>query len=280
MRVDSHQHFWLMERRQGQWPPPELAAIRHDFLPPDLAPLLTAAGVDGTVLVQSLPALDDTHFLLDLAAKNDFILGVVGWVDMKDAQAPAMIATLAADPKLKGIRPMLQGIADTNWIDDPALTPAVDALVAHDLAFDGLILPRHMAPLTRFAERHPQLRIVIDHGAKPLIAEGKYLEWRQQLLRLAALSNVSCKLSGLLVEAGEQRPEAVRPYAETIVELFGEKRTIWGSDWPVVNLVSDYQTWIDQCRAIVPAAFHDAVFGGNAIDFYRLKPAAQIRSRA
>lgn len=272
MRVDSHQHFWLMERRQGQWPPPELAAIHRDFMPPDLEPLLKAAGVEGTVLVQSLPDVDDTLFLLDLAARNNFILGVVGWVDMKDAHVRETIATLAANPKLKGIRPMLQGIAEPDWIDDLALTPAVEAMLAHDLAFDGLIMPRHMAPLTRFAERYPDLRVVIDHGAKPLIAEGKYTEWRQRLAALADLPHVSCKLSGLLVEAGEQRPEAVRPYAETILELFGEKRTIWGSDWPVVNLASDYRTWLDQCREIVPAEYQDAVFGGNAIDFYRLTP--------
>lgn len=272
MRIDSHQHFWLMERRQGQWPPPELAAIRYDFLPPELEPQLKAAGVDGTVVVQSLAETDDTLFLLDLASKNDFILGVVGWVDMKAANAPDMIAALAKHEKLKGIRPMLQGIEDTDWIDDPALAPAVAAMIEHDLAFDGLILPRHMAPLRRFAERFPDLRIVVDHGGKPLIAEGKYVAWRHDLSALACLPNVSCKLSGLLVEAGEQRPEAVRPYAETMLELFGEKRTIWGSDWPVVKLVTDYRTWLDQCLDIVPDEFHDAVFGGNAIDFYRLKP--------
>lgn len=271
MRIDSHQHFWLMERRKGQWPPPELAAICQDFLPGDIKAHLARAGIGGTVVVQSLPELDDTLFLLDLAGRNDFILGVVGWVDMKDARAPEMIATLAAHPKFKGVRPMLQGIAETDWIDDPALAPAVSALMTHDLAFDGLVLPRHMAPLTRFAERYPDLRIVVDHGAKPLIAEGKFVEWRQRLAALAALPNVSCKLSGLLVEAGNQRPEAVRPYAETILELFGEGRVIWGSDWPVVNLVSDYQTWLDQCLDIVPAEHHDAVFGANAIDFYRLK---------
>lgn len=275
MRVDSHQHFWLMERREGQWPPPELAAIRHDFLPGDLKPHLARAGIGGTVVVQSLPELDDTLFLLDLAGRNDFILGVVGWVDMKDSRAPETIATLAAHPKLKGIRPMLQGIEDVDWIDDPVLVPAVEALIEHDLGFDGLVLPRHMAPLTRFAERYPELRIVVDHGAKPLIAEGKFVDWRQRLAALAALPNVSCKLSGLLVEAANQRPEAVRPYAETILELFGEDRVIWGSDWPVVNLASDYQTWLDQCLDIVPAEHHDAVFGANAIKFYRLKPSRE-----
>ena len=272
MRVDSHQHFWLMERREGQWPPPELAAIRHDFLPGDIKAHLRGAEIGGTVVVQSLPELDDTLFLLDLAGRNEFILGVVGWVDMKDVRATDVITALAAHPKLKGIRPMLQGIEDVDWIDDPALAPAVAALIEHDLAFDGLILPRHMAPLTRFAARYPDLRIVVDHGAKPLIAEGKFVEWRQRLAALAALPNVSCKLSGLLVEAGNQLPQSVRPYAETILELFGERRVMWGSDWPVVNLASDYQTWLDQCLDIVPAEHHGAVFGANAIEFYRIKP--------
>jgi L-fuconolactonase len=270
MRIDAHQHFWLMERRQGQWPPAALAAIHRDFLPPDLESILKRAGVGGTVLVQSLPELDDTQFLLELAAENPFALGVVGWVDMKQADAPKQIAALAGHRKFKGIRPMLQDIADVDWIDDPALEPAVSALIAHRLTFDALVLPRHLPALTRFIERCPALPVVIDHGAKPLIADGRFVDWRKRMKALAGFENVCCKLSGLLVEAGDQRPEAVRPYAETILELFGETRTIWGSDWPVVNLVSDYQAWLDQCLDIVPAAHHDAVFGGNAARFYHL----------
>jgi L-fuconolactonase len=140
----------------------------------------------------------------------------------------------------------------------------------HGLVFDALVLPRHLAALERFALRHPQLPIVIDHAAKPLIAEGHYRNWRSSMGRLAALPNLWCKLSGMLTEAGDQKPEAVRPYAETVLDLFGPDRTIWGSDWPVLELAGTYAGWIAQCRDMVPAADHDAVFGGNARRFYSL----------
>lgn len=270
MIVDAHQHFWLLKARAGQWPPPALAAIHRDFLPQDLAPLIEKVGVGGTVLVQSLPSIEDTRFMLGLAENHDFILGVVGWVDLKAADAPQVIAELARAPKLKGLRPMLQDIAETGWIDDPALDPAVEAMLAAGLAFDALVLPRHLAALEAFARRHPALAIVIDHGAKPEIAEGHYRDWREAMARLAGLGNVSCKLSGLLTERGEQKPQAIRPYAETIFELFGPERVIWGSDWPVLDLAGDYEGWLAQARAMVPQAAHEAVFGGNARRFYRL----------
>jgi L-fuconolactonase len=270
MIIDAHQHFWLMKDRQGGWPPPELAAIHRDFLPIDLAPEIEAAAVDGTVLVQSLPSVEDTRFMLGLAEKSEIILGVVGWVDMKAHDAPVVIAELAKAPKLKGLRPMLQDIPDPTWIDDPALDAAVVAMLGHGLVFDALVLEPHLAPLEAFARLYPDLPIVIDHGAKPRIAGGHYREWRQAMQRLATLGNVCCKLSGLLTEAEEQKPQALRPYIETILELFGADRVIWGSDWPVVNLTGSYACWIEQCREIVPEADHAMVFGDNARRFYRL----------
>jgi L-fuconolactonase len=270
MIIDAHQHFWLMKHRQGGWPPPELAAIHRDFLPADLAPEIEAAGVEGTVLVQSLPSVEDTRFMLGLAEKSETILGVVGWVDMKAQDASAVIADLASAPKLKGLRPMLQDIADPAWIDDEALDAAVVTMLGHGLVFDALVLEPHLAPLEAFARRYPDLPVVIDHGAKPRIAGGHYRDWRKGMLGLANVGNVCCKLSGLLTEAGGQRPEAVRPYIETILDLFGPERVIWGSDWPVVNLAGSYSEWIAQCREIVPQADHAAVFGGNARRFYRL----------
>ncbi len=270
MIIDAHQHFWMMRDRQGAWPPADLKAIHRDFVPKDLLPLLSASGVAGTVVVQSLPSIADTHFLLDLAGRHDFILGVVGWADLKAADAPDVIAGLARSPRLKGLRPMLQNIEQDDWIDDPALDPAIEAMRANSLVFDGLVLPRHLHHFEKFARRHPDLPIVIDHGAKPLIAEGRYAGWRADMSRLADLENVYCKLSGLLTEAGAQRPEGIRPYAETILDLFGAGRVIWGSDWPVVNLVSDYPTWLAQARAIVPEDARQQVFGGNAREFYKL----------
>lgn len=270
MRIDAHQHFWLIEDHAGQWPPPSLEPIYRDFLPDDLTPLLRQAGIDGTVLVQTMESADDTDFMLALADGNDFIKGVVGWVDMKTESASKDIRRRAEHPRFRGVRPMLQGLADIAWIDDPALTPAVDALIEQRLVFDALVLPPNLPHLLNFAKRHPALPIVIDHGAKPLIATGHYSAWRSDMAALAALPNVHCKLSGLLTERGDQKPQAVRPYAETILELFGPQRVLFGSDWPVLRLAGDYQDWLNLCRDIVPAADHDAVFGGNAISFYSL----------
>lgn len=268
--IDAHQHFWQLAERQGQWPPAELAAIYRDFSPEDLQPLLQASGVEGTVLVQTMESEADTAYMLDLAGKYAFIRGVVGWTDMKAADAAARIARLARHPKLKGLRPMLQDIADDNWIANPALDPAVNAMIDHGLTFDALVLPRHLKPLLSFAQKHPGLAILIDHGAKPLIAKGTYSEWRRDMAALAALPNLHCKLSGLLTEAGDQKPQAIRPYAETILDLFGPARVIWGSDWPVLRLAGDYAAWLAQCLDIVPAEHHGAVFGQNAIHFYHL----------
>ncbi|TRL35362.1 amidohydrolase family protein [Rhizobium straminoryzae] len=271
MRIDAHQHFWRLADRPGQWPPPELAPIYRDFAPEDLLPLMAACGIDGTVLVQTMESAADTDFMLDLSERHAFIRGVVGWTDLKAADAPAAIENLTGHRKLKGLRPMLQGLAEEDWIVDPALAPAVEAMVAADLAFDALIFPKHLPHLLTLARRHPALRIVIDHGAKPLIAEGHFSTWRQDMAALAALPQICVKLSGLLTEAGDQKPQAVRPYAETLLELFGSERVMWGSDWPVVRLAGDYQGWFEQARAIVPQADHAAVFGANAARFYRLE---------
>lgn len=270
MRIDAHQHFWQIAERTGQWPPPTLSALHRDFGPEDLQPLLAEAKIEGTVLVQTMEREADTAFMLDLAERNPFILGVVGWTDLKAADAPDAIAGLAQHLKLKGVRPMLQDIADDHWIDDPALKPVVSAMIDHGLVFDALVLPRHLDALLRFAHRSTRLPIVIDHGAKPPIAEGRFAVWRRQMAALAELPKVHCKLSGLLTEAGDQRPQSVRPYAETILELFGPSRVIWGSDWPVLRIAGDYHDWLAQCLDIVPAEHHDAVFGGNAVRFYNL----------
>ena len=274
MLIDSHQHFWRLSDRAGYWPPADLAAIYRDFLPADLEPLLRQHGVRGTVLVQSLPSVVDTEFMLGLAAKNDFILGVVGWADLLSPDAPACIARLATNPRLKGLRPMLQDIADSHWIENPALAPAIQAMIDHQLCFDALVLPRHLKSLFRFAQQFPALQIVIDHAAKPLIADGTTEPWRSDMRRLAALSQVHCKLSGLLTEAGvSPGVESVKPYADAILDLFGPDRLLWGSDWPVVRLAADYESWLAMSRSLLmtlSAQQQAAVLGNNAIRIYRL----------
>lgn len=273
-RVDAHQHFWRLADRVGAWPPPELAAIHRDFAPQDLAPLLARHDIARTVLVQSMPNEDDTHYMLGLAKRCAFIGGVVGWVDLKAADAPARIAALARDPLLKGLRPMLQDMDDERWIDDAALAPAAEAMRLHGLSFDALVLPRHLPALLAFAERYPDLPLVIDHGAKPAIARGALQPWQADIARLARLPHVHCKLSGLVTEAGGTwSVEGLRPYVEHILDAFGPRRVIWGSDWPVLDLAADYGQWLAASETLLAGldgASRDDVFGLNAARFYRL----------
>ncbi len=267
----------MIRNRVGQWPPPDLVKIHRDFLPRDLEPALKACGVKGTVLVQSLPTMADTDFMLGLADQHPFILGVVGWVDLKAADAAIHIAGLAAHTKLKSLRPMLQDIADVAWIDDPVLDPAIEAMRTCGLRFDALVMPQHLEALTTFAKRHPDLPIIIDHGAKPRIATGHFRAWRTAMAGLGLQPNVHCKLSGLLTEAGERRqPAALRPYVETILEIFGAARVLWGSDWPVLQLAGEYEEWLALCLELVPVADHAAIFGANACRVYGLATSSLV----
>ena len=204
MWIDSHQHFWRIRDRAGQWPPPDLVPIHRDFLPPDLEPKLAACGVQGTVLVQTLPTMTDTDFMLELADNHPFILGVVGWVDLKADEAPAQIALLSEQAKLKGLRPMLQDIADDAWIDDPALDPAVAAMQAHGLRFDALVKPQHLKPLTAFARCHPSLPIIVDHGGKPPITLGQFRDWRAAMVDLAASAERSLQTIRFVDRGGRE----------------------------------------------------------------------------
>lgn len=286
LRVDAHQHYWRIGARAGHWPPAELSAIHRDFGPEDLQADLSAARIDGTVLVQSLPTEEDTRFLLDLASKTDTVRAVVGWVDLKAPDAAAKIAAFAAHPKSRGLRPMLQDLPDDAWIDDPKLDEAVAAMIEHDLRFDALVMPRHLDALHSFARRYPALRVVIDHAAKPDIAQQAVEPWLSRIARLARLPNVHCKLSGLWTEAGQATEagvleQRVSPYVGALAELFGPERVMWGSDWPVLRLASGggrYDAWLAacerDCERLLGAAALPEIFGGNACKFYRIDAAA------
>lgn len=274
MIVDSHHHFWSLGNPFTDWPTPDLAPIHRDFLPSDLEAEIAAAGVTGTVLVQAAPALAETHWLLEIAARTPTVLGVVGWVDLAAPSATEDLTALAHDPLLRGLRPMLQSIPQQGWILAGAVEPALRAMAGRGLCFDALVRADQIGEITRLARRHPDLRIVLDHGGKPDIANGVFAPWAADLEVLAACPNVWCKLSGLWTEAGQDLSDAtIAPWARHILSCFGTARTIWGSDWPVVRLAGGYTGWLAQCRRL----FDDLddhgraqVFALNGMDFYGL----------
>jgi len=275
MKIDAHQHFWALERGDYGWLTPELKPIYRDFLPDDLQPSLRRAGIEGTVLVQAAPTVAETEYLLSLAAENSFIKGVVGWVDFDAPDAAQEIAKLAGNPALVGLRPMIQDIDDPNWMLGANLAPAFQALQHFDLAFFALVLPRHLGQLFELLKRYPNMRSVIDHGAKPEIRDNTFSDWAADMAALANGTNAYCKLSGLVTEAARDwTTENLRPYVDHLLDTFGPQRLIWGSDWPVCTLASSYDRWVDTTETLLATqtdADRVAILGGNAANFYNLR---------
>ena len=271
MLIDAHQHYWRIGENGHEWPTPDLATIYRNFAPNDWEQAARPTGTTGSIVVQSQPSDLDTEWLLQLAVATPSIKAVVGWTDLKAPDAVAKVARLGQQAKLKGLRPMLQNLPDDDWITDPALDPAVSAMIDGGLRFDALLFTRHLSHLHGFASRWPDLPIVIDHGAKPPIAEGVFDPWREQMARLADLPNVMCKLSGLFTEqAPGQSREAVTPYVRHLCDLFGPERLMWGSDWPVLLLAGEYAEWYDLAGELsgFDAEGLSQLFGGTAVRFY------------
>lgn len=275
--IDAHQHFWQIGQHDCTWPSADLTEIYRDFLPEDFVPIAQAAGVTGSVLVQSQESDADTDFLLKLASESELVKAVVGWVDLSSPAAVARIKQLVLDPKLRGLRPMLQGLNDS-WILNPSLEPAVNEMKACNLSFDALVRVRQLPYLRIFAKRHPTLAIVIDHAAKPNIDHNEFKLWSSELTALADLPQVYCKLSGLLTEASaEQGMDELRAYVVQLYKLFGAERLMWGSDWPVLRLAPNrgyagYGDWLAMAKDLLPIASTDeleVIFGSTARKFYR-----------
>ncbi len=275
MRIDAHQHFWALARCDYGWLTPDLDTIYRDFTPDDLMPLLKAAGIDGTVLVQAAPTVAETEYMLSLADQNAFIKGVVGWVDFEADDVGSQISALDAHPALVGLRPMIQDIADPLWMLGDTLPPAFEAVQRHDLTFDALTLPQHLGPLRQLLERHPKMRVVIDHGSKPLIKDAILGDWSDNMTALARDTTAWCKLSGLVTEAAKDWTiDDLRPYVDHLLNTFGPSRLIWGSDWPVCTLASSYERWCETTDMLLKhlsSAERQAIMGGNAARAYNLR---------
>jgi L-fuconolactonase len=272
--IDAHQHFWRVARGDYGWLTPALAPLWRDFMPADLAPTLARHAIQRTILVQAAPTVAETDFLLAIADATPWVAGVVGWLDFAARDAVDAIARLATHPRLVGVRPMVQDIADDDWLLDPAFAPVFRALADHRLVFDALVLPRHLPRVARIVERHPHLAVVIDHAGKPPIRDGiRGLDpWRHDLAVLAGAPNVTCKLSGLVTEAASAwTPDHLSPYVGRVLEAFAPRAIVWGSDWPVVEIGGGYDRWREATLALlagVAAQDRAAILGGNAARVY------------
>lgn len=274
MTIDAHFHCWQLARGDYGWLTSALAPIYRDVTVNDWQAEAAPLGVGGGVLVQAAPTEAETQFLLAQADAHPQVLGVVGWVDLLAADAPARIEAMARHPKLKGLRPMLQDIDDPEWILQAALAPALQAMVDGGLVFDALVKSAHLPHILTLAGRYPDLALVIDHAAKPAIAAGEWQPWADGMARLAAETGAMCKLSGLLTEAGAApTPGVVRRWATHVLASFGAARVVWGSDWPVLELASSYGQWWGETQQLL-AGFNAQeradILGANARRFYRL----------
>jgi L-fuconolactonase len=274
-RIDAHQHFWHVARGDYAWLTEEAyPALYRDFDPSDLAPLTARCDIDRTVLVQGAETASETEFLLGVADATPFVAGVVGWIDLLAADAPACIEQLAERPKLLGLRPMLETLDDDQWILDARLAPGLRAMERRGLRFDALIRPRHLPVLSRFLATYPELPVVIDHAAKPDIAAGEINGWARDIREVAANSGAFVKLSGLATEAAPGwDATTLQPYVDVLFEAFGPRRIMWGSDWPVLNVAGDYEGWFSVAQALTADLTDDErgrIFGGSAAEFYRL----------
>lgn len=275
LRIDAHQHFWRYNPVEYAWIDDRMPALKRDFLPSDLQPLLADVGFDGCIAVQARQNVEETNFLLDLARPFDFIRGVVGWVDLCSPDVALELEQFADEPKLVGVRHIVQSEPD-DFMLRADFRRGIARLAEFGLAYDILVYPLQLGAARRLAEEFQEQRFVLDHIAKPLIAAGALLPWRDDLRALAAHPNVWCKLSGMVTETrwDAWRAEDFRPYLDVVFEAFGPSRLMIGSDWPVCTLAADYGAAMGIVMDYVaqfPAEEQEAILGGNCALFYRLR---------
>jgi len=273
--IDAHHHLWRYTPSEYDWIDENMQVLRRDFMPDDLKVAMRSAAVDGAVAVQARQTLDETRWLLDSAETNDEIRGVVGWAPIAGAEFPGVMEEFDGRPKLKGLRHVIQGEKDENYILREDFNAGIRALAGSGLVYEILIYERHLPQTIEFVDRHPEQVFVLDHIAKPLIAAGIVEPWATRMRELAKRENVWCKISGMVTEADWKTwtPETLKPYMEVAVEALGPKRLMVGSDWPVCLVACSYERWWQMLREYF-AEFSDAeraqVFGGNAIQVYGL----------
>jgi L-fuconolactonase len=274
LRIDSHQHFWRYSPKSHAWLDDGMAGLRRDFMPRDLAPELRQAGFDAAVAVQAVQSLGETQFLLELARENPFIVGVVGWVDLRSRSLEATLAELSEQELFKGVRHIVQS-EPPGFLSDPAFRAGAALLRDFELTYDVLVYAHQLPEAVDFVRALPGVECVLDHLAKPQVKAGELEPWRTQLCQLAKLPNVCCKLSGLVTEAAwnDWQPSQLLPFIDVAVEAFGPERLLVGSDWPMCLLAGQYGNVMrvfSDYFASFSVADQAAIFGGNAARVYRL----------
>jgi L-fuconolactonase len=273
--VDAHHHLWRYSAEEYGWIDESMAALRRDFLPQDLMAEIAAAGIDGTVAVQARQTMEETRWLLKMADACEAIRGVVGWAPIAGEEFPGVMEEFEDRPKLKGLRHVIQGEKDENYILREDFNSGIRTLLGSGLVYEILIYERQLLQAIDFVDEHPEQVFVLDHVAKPLIAAGQMEPWAARMRELGGRENVWCKVSGMVTEAewGSWNAETLRPYLDVAVEAFGVRRLMAGSDWPVCLVACEYGRWFEVLREYF-AGFseeeRDAVFGGTAVEVYQL----------
>lgn len=273
--VDSHHHFWDLGRLDYPWMPPGDRVLTRNYLPSDLAPQLERSGVSATVLVQATHSPEEAGFLLDLAESTDFVAGVVAWVDLTSPDVGETLDELQRRPRLVGVRHQVHDEPDDAWLARSDVVRGLKELARRGLAYDLLLRPQHLKYVPPLVEQVPDLRLVVDHVAKPLIASGTMEPWATDMAAVAAIPDVYCKLSGMVTEAdhSDWSVEDLEPYVAHVVDQFGFERLMWGSDWPVCLLAASYdQVLRAAVDAVGPMSDEQraGLMGRNAVEFYRL----------
>jgi L-fuconolactonase len=275
LKIDSHQHFWKYEESMSDWITADMAVLRRDFMPEDLEPILKESDIDGCVAVQVNQSHEENLFQLDNADNNDFIKGVIGWVDLQAANIVEQLEELGRHAMLKGFRHILQGEQDRALMLKPSFLKGIKALAKHGFTYDILIYPDQLKYVPELVSQFSDQRFVIDHIAKPDIKGGNIAGWAEGIKALRKFDNLSCKVSGMVTEAdwNNWKPENFNPYLDIIFETFGTRRLMFGSDWPVCLTAGKYKdvvslagSYIDKLSTTEQMLF----WGGNAVEFYNL----------
>jgi L-fuconolactonase len=282
MKIDSHQHFWKFDPVRDGWINDDMRVIQRDFMPGDLKPILKANGFDGCITVQSDQSEAENEFQLANAEHNEFIEGVVGWVDLQADNVDERLAYYNQFEKFKGVRHVLQGEKQRDIMLRPAFLRGVNHLKKYNLTYDILIFPDQLSYTKTFVAQFPDQPFVIDHLAKPYIKNKEIGGWKKDIRAVAQFENVYCKLSGMVTEANWQtwQPKDFKRYLDVAVEAFGTNRLMFGSDWPVCNVAATYEqvvNLVDDYFSAFGEGEKEAVFGGNAGRFYGIAPSKSPR---